>query len=376
MKIAFVVHDYHRHGGHARYVAELASRFRKNHEVHVYASVWEEPDPEGIHFHRIPSIRWTALTSIVSFILPASFIPVRHFDIVHAQGLCGLRQNVVTAHICNKAWYQAAEKFGGKLPLRKKINKWIVTALERLTFRKRGAKAFIAVSERIRQDLMGLHRIPGDQVAVIHHGVDLATFRKSQRRLFRSEIRQKLCLAGDELVFLYVGDWQKAGPPLTKAISRLSAGKLVVVSKTDPAIMGMDLVGDSLQGRVILCPSTREIEKFYAAADVFVFPSYYDSFGMVVTEAMASGLPVITNNRVGAAEILAEGVNGFLTDGEDPWDPAPLANAMGKFLEDPLLAGKMGESAESSVEKMTWDNCAAKTLEIYRSVLENQGKNP
>jgi len=376
LKIAFIVHDYHRHGGHARYVAELASRFKKNHEVHVFASIWEEPNSEGIHFHYIPSIRWTALTSIISFILPSSFIPFRQFDIVHAQGLCGLRQNVVTAHICNKAWYQAAEEFGGFLPLKKKINKWIVTALERLTFRKGGAKAFIAVSDRIKQDLIGIYGIPDKQVAVIHHGVDLATFSENHKGLFCQEIRQKFGLAAEDLVFLYVGDWQKAGPALTKAMTKLGGGKLVVVTKTDPAVIQSDLEEKTLTARVILCPPTREIEKFYAAADVFVFPSYYDSFGMVVTEAMASGLPVITNKHVGAAEVLADGINGFLTGREDPWDPEALAEAMGRFLADPGLAIKMGQAAAQTVESMTWDNCAAKTLEAYERVLDRPGKSP
>jgi UDP-glucose:(heptosyl)LPS alpha-1,3-glucosyltransferase len=372
VKIAFIVHDYHRHGGHARYVAELASRFKKDHEVHVYASVWEEPDPDGIHFHRVSSIRWTALTSIASFILPASFILLRKFDIVHAQGLCGLRQNVVTAHICNKAWYQAAEEFGGPLPLRKRINKWIVTALERLTFRSGAAHAFIAVSDRIRKDLLELHRIPSPLVHVIHHGVDLATFSLEQRKLFRRETRDRLGLQENELVFLYVGDWQKAGPPLAAAIKKLKGGRLVLVTKTDPTVIQTCLSEFDLTNRVILCPPTREIQKFYAAADVFVFPSYYDSFGMVVTEAMASGLPVITNNSVGASELLTDGVNGILVTGDDPWDPDVLAKAMDSFLGNQELACRMGEAARSAVESLTWDHCATRTLEVYRQVYEHK----
>lgn len=372
MKIALVVHDYNRHGGHARYVAELASRFKRDHEVHVYASVWEEPHSDGIHFHWVPSIRWTTLTSIVSFIVPASLIPIGKFDIVHAQGLCGLRQDVVTAHICNRAWYYAAEQFGGKLSLRKKINKWVVTALERLTFRAGAARAFIAVSERIRKDLNELHRIPLEQLQVIHHGVDLVTFSLEQRRFHRQEMRARLGLPENDLVFLYVGDWQKAGPPLAAALKKLEGGRLVLVTKTDPRKIQTYLQEHGLTNRVILCLPTREIQKYYAAADVFVFPSYYDSFGMVVTEAMASGLPVITNHSVGASEVLTDGVNGILVSGADPWDSDALAKGMHMFLEDKALARKMGEAASLTVDSMTWDNCASKTLEVYRRVLDQK----
>src|SRR5438270_7123410 len=100
LRIALVVHDYHRHGGHARYTAELATRFRRDHDVHVFANTVDDPDTAGITFHHVPAWRANALATIASFVLPATVLVRGNFDIVHAQGLCGLRQNVVTAHIC------------------------------------------------------------------------------------------------------------------------------------------------------------------------------------------------------------------------------------------------------------------------------------
>ena len=57
-------------------------------------------------------------------------------------------------------------------------------------------------------------------------------------------------------------------------------------------------------------PATHTVERYYAAADVFVFPTPYDAFGMVLTEAMACGLPVITTTAAGAAELVAHGQIG------------------------------------------------------------------
>src|SRR5262249_1644899 len=107
LRIAFVVHDYHRAGGHSRYVAALATRFKRAHDVHVFANPFEEPDPAGITFHRVPAWRANALTCVLSFTVPATLMTRGPFDIVHAQGFCGLRQNVVTAHICQGAWGDA-----------------------------------------------------------------------------------------------------------------------------------------------------------------------------------------------------------------------------------------------------------------------------
>ena len=50
LNLAFVVHDYHRHGGQSRYVVELATRFRHNHEIHVYANTVSDTDTAGIQF--------------------------------------------------------------------------------------------------------------------------------------------------------------------------------------------------------------------------------------------------------------------------------------------------------------------------------------
>ena len=113
LRIAFVVHDYNRHIGHSRYVAELASRFKRDHEVHVFANTFDEPDPVGITYHHVPAWCASALASILSFVLPATAMVRGRFDIVHAQGLCGLRHNVATAHVCQPGWYDALVQANG-----------------------------------------------------------------------------------------------------------------------------------------------------------------------------------------------------------------------------------------------------------------------
>src|SRR5271170_5376880 len=90
LKIAFVVHDYHRSGGHSRYVAELATRYAKEHEVHVFANRIVDDGTPGIQFHHVPAWRANAFTTVLSFVLPVTFQVGRDFDVVHSQGFCGL----------------------------------------------------------------------------------------------------------------------------------------------------------------------------------------------------------------------------------------------------------------------------------------------
>ncbi len=85
-----------------------------------------------------------------------------------------------------------------------------------------------------------------------------------------------------------------------------------------------------------------EIEKVYAEADVFCLPTFYDPCAIVIAEAMACGLPVITSRFNGASELITHGRDGFVL--QDPGNPAELAGLLDK-LRDPELRRKMGAAA-------------------------------
>ena len=103
-----------------------------------------------------------------------------------------------------------------------------------------------------------------------------------------------------------------------------------------------------------------QLADLYAISDLFVLPSEYETFGAVVLEAMASGLPIITTNQVGAAyDLIEEGVNGHII----PWDDTEaLAEAMCRVLSDEATRKRMG--AASSDRLKDWNIEAA--IEGYR----------
>jgi UDP-glucose:(heptosyl)LPS alpha-1,3-glucosyltransferase len=365
LRIAYVVHDYHRAGGHARYVAELARRFKHDHEVHVFASVFDEPEPAGIHFHRVLAWRRNVLTAVLTFALPATWMTRGHFDIVHAQGFCGLRQNVVTAHICQRAWSDAVRRHIGRPGWRKRIFEAVAARLEQFTFRPAGAERFIAVSERMRRDL-ATHYGCSARVRVVYHGVDTDTFHPRQRARWSDEIRGRIGLAIDACVALYVGDLQKALPAAVRALARVPELILVCVSRSPAEPYRALIEREGVADRVRLLPATCHVERYYAAADLFLFPTLYDSFGLVVTEAMASGLPVVCGSAAGAAELIEDGVSGLIVD--DAWNPAALAGAMSRLVVDASLRRQLGEAARTRVEAHTWDRVAAQTMAVYREL--------
>ena len=366
LRIAFVVHDYNRHMGHSRYVAELASRFKRDHDVHVFTNTFEEPDPAGITYHHVPAWRRNALASIVSFVLPATALVRGRVDVVHAQGLCGLRQNVITAHICLDEWYAATDRYAGRLGWRKRVGRAVVSRLDRLAMRPGAARRFIVPSARVADDLRR-HRGLTDQVRVVFHGTDTETFHPRNRAAWRAPIRAGLGLSDADCVALYVGDMQKAMPAAVRALARVPGVRLVAVSRSNPGPYAELAAAEGVADRVHFVPFTPHVERYYAAADLFLFPTFYDAFGLVAAEAMASGLAVLTSRAAGAAELIAHGESGWLT--ADPWDPGPIADGLRALAADPALRARMGAAARSRIEAYTWDRTAEQTLAVYREVV-------
>jgi UDP-glucose:(heptosyl)LPS alpha-1,3-glucosyltransferase len=366
VKIAFVVHDYHRAGGHSRYVAELATRFAGEHEVHVFANRIETDPGSGIHFHRVPAWRANALTTVLSFALPITFQIDHGFDIVHSQGFCGFRGNVFTAHICNRAWHLALKRLEGGVTWRESLFNAVATTLEHALYRFARHAEVIAISNRVAEDLARYYHctLPA---RVIYHGVDLKTFSAENRQQWRAAVRTQHALNPDEIVFLYVGDLRKGARRCILALSHLPQGQLMFVSRSPTEPYRRLAEQTRLASRVHFLGPTSQVEKFYAAADVLLHPTPYDAFGMVVSEAMASGLPVVVSREAGAAELVQHGVNGLLLN--DLSSQQELAQHMLDLSQDRCFAAELGAAARKTVESHSWDGVAQQTMCVYRELL-------
>jgi UDP-glucose:(heptosyl)LPS alpha-1,3-glucosyltransferase len=111
---------------------------------------------------------------------------------------------------------------------------------------------------------------------------------------------------------------------------------------------------------------TASIERYYRAADVFIMLSAFDTFGMVVLEAMAAGLPVIVSGKVGAKDLVADGENGFVVS--DPRDTDTAAARLSQLL-DTNRCEAMSAAARQQAESHDWD-VVVKALEVvYQNVL-------
>jgi len=371
MKIAFIVHDFHCHGGHSRYVVELATRFMDKHEVHVYTNTWEGDFPK-IYFHKIPAITWREITKVFSFILPATFLVPSNFDIIHSQGLCGFRHDITTTHIIQKTWLRELKSRGF---VGSKSSyffwKWIGIPLEKLALLPKFSKKIIAISKKVAYDLSIDYKIT-DNVEVVYHGVDLNTFHPRNKEYHRLEIRKAIGINDNIFLGIFVGNLKKGAVAAIKAISKTDSCHLLIVSGSDSTHEKKMVKHLGLERRIHWLGLSKEIEKIYAAADCLVFPTFFDTFGMVITEAMASGLPVITNRNAGASELIEHEVSGFLTT--DPWDDIGISKYLNYLEKNRSIADQVGIKGRLAVESYDWDNCAKKTMDIYLKLSDEKRK--
>jgi UDP-glucose:(heptosyl)LPS alpha-1,3-glucosyltransferase len=118
--------------------------------------------------------------------------------------------------------------------------------------------------------------------------------------------------------------------------------------------------------RVIYCGPQKEIYKYYAASDVFVFPAIYEPFGNVHLEALASGLPVVTTRHSGAAEIIQEGVQGFVIP--LPEDYTAIAEKIKFFMHNNEARESMSLNARKRAEEFSFDRYSEKILKLYKDL--------
>ncbi len=378
MKIARVTLFYERQTGISRGVAEVVERLAEEHEVHVFASSWDEAAGGRIFFHKVPA--WSNRYSLrKSCFFVASGIMLRRykFDIVHLHHPSLYQCDVVTCHGLARAGMHAMRTAAKDSRMKgdHRKNRLYRSMLPLLEYNYKAGrrKKIIAISQSVKKDLVRFCAVPNEDIIVIHNGVNLDEFHPAHKLIYRGPTRDRFDLEESDFVFLFVGHFfrRKGFNTVLKALSRLRSKnvKLLVVGKHSAERDSfMRLTQDmGLNSRVIFVGRTDHVNHYYAASDAFIFPTFYEPFGLAILEAMACGLPVITSKLAGAAELITDSVNGMLLN--DPTNESQLIRKMELLISNPELRMTLGKAARSSAEKCSWDTVADKTEQLYAESL-------
>jgi phosphatidylinositol alpha-mannosyltransferase len=118
--------------------------------------------------------------------------------------------------------------------------------------------------------------------------------------------------------------------------------------------------------------SPEQLPNFYHKADIFCAPSIgFESFGIVLLEAMAAGLPVVASNIAGYRSVITDGLEGLLVP---PGQPAQLANALRQLLNHPHQRREMGRRGRLKANHYSWEHIVDKTLDIYMNTIKRKIK--
>ena len=232
----------------------------------------------------------------------------------------------------------------------------------------RRADAIIAISECTRRDLVRLWQIPAEKVHVIYEGVD-PRFADRPDAQAMAHVRQRYSLP--DRYALYVGtiEPRKNLPTLFEAWTQLrDRPPLVVAGKkgwlfeeTFARVEALDL-SDIVHFTGFV--ADEDLPALYAGAELFVFPSLYEGFGLPVLEAMACGTPVITTTGGSLPEVAGDAALIV-----EPTDVDALRDALDRLLHDASLRDDLSARGIDRVRRFSWERTAQETLAVYRRVV-------
>lgn len=236
----------------------------------------------------------------------------------------------------------------------------------------RSAEKIITVSQSSKQDIIEILKVPTDKVEVIYNGLG-AGFKPVEKTMKTRQFLSGFGITGNYL--LYVGSFMahKNLRVLMNAYELLRNQQgfhhqLVLIGDRGKSKSELERLIKTRQweDQVILTGFIHPewLPVFYSSADVFVFPSLYEGFGLPPLEAMACGAPVITSNRSSLPEIV--GNAGILVN---PESPKEIAQAVWKVLSDKNLRDQLIKKGLEQVQQFSWEEAAQKTLAVYQSVL-------
>src|SRR5580704_2414828 len=376
-----------RHGSE-RITIEWLSHLPDEFDIHLYSQQVEDFDRTKFTWHRIPKLPGPHLLNFLWWLVAnrlwrywdQRFRGLRH-DLVFSSGANCLDANAICVHIVFAEYLQqvAASMQWGKNSLRewprllhRKFYYKVALAMEQHAYRNRET-ALLVNSHKSAAELKRLYG-RDERIPVLYLGLDHSIFNTATRSGLREAARKQLQLPHGRFSLILVGnDWRNKGlPALLDALMELrdlDIGLLVVTTEDSSSCRQL-IAEKKLSDRVSLLPPRKDIEFYYAAADVYAGPSLQDSYGMPPAEAMACGLPVIVSAAAGVSEIITHGEDGMILD--HPADRAKLAAIIRLLYQDRQLCNRLGTKAAETALKYTWGRNGRELALIFNEIVRHR----
>ncbi|AOZ92680.1 glycosyltransferase family 4 protein [Paenibacillus crassostreae] len=368
MKICFVTHKVKKGDGQGRVNYEVIEEaLKQGHEIIVISSELSE------ELRNESQIEWIKMnvskipTILLQYQLFALFSAIwiwthqKKMDLIVVNGfITYARSDINCIHFVHSAWvkskYHPYRDHKNVKSLYQLFYNSLNAYLERYALKH--TKQIIAVSEQVKQELVQVAKIHAQYIVVISNGVDLNEFYP------RSVNRADFDLDTNTTYGLFAGDLKsnrKNLDTVLHAMAKVENINLLVLGYTEKSNYPSMAKYLGISDRVHFLGYRKDVAEIMSLADLFIFPSKYEPFSLVILEAMASGLPVITSSRCGAVELLSDNSAVVI---EDPEDTTTLINVLTELASNKERLKMMALRAREDAQKNSWQNMSYKYLQI------------
>ncbi len=376
MRVGLVIDDLDpRRGGMSQWCWQFASAVvKRGYELHVISQGFGDGSlPIQVVRHPMPRTK----SRVVFAETAAAIVRNLALDVVHDTGL-GWSFDIFQPHGGSYgAWHERRLDF---YPfwirmLKRPIDAVMPRRRDCVEHRRRQCaagraadKTFVALSKMVADDFVR-HGVRPEQIKVVYNGVDCQRFSPDYRATYREAVRRHLGVADDTLVLLLAAHnfRLKGVPQLIRVAGRLVANRrdvhVLIAGRKRLEIWKRSAVRHGLKNRATFLGSVCDMVPYYSAADAYVHPTYYDPCSLVLLEAAASGLPIVTTRRCnGAAELFREGEE-ILTV-YDPTDQDALYERV-EVLFDKQFRQKLGAAARRVALQHPFEKNVTEILRLY-----------
>lgn len=371
--LAFIAHDVHRRGGMERAAAEVLTRVAARVPVTVIARTCELPGTNA-RFLPIQVPERPAMFRTWSFARKARVAERgAGCTISNTIGAAAIDADVITAQFCHAAFTARFGGVRGGTGLRALYQRFAQSrfvAEERVAYGSRRLRRVIAVSQGTARELREFYRVPEDKITVVPNGVDRRVFRPAANAAAKQELRTLLGLPADRCLALFVGgDWERKGVrDAIRAVAGLADVSLVILGRGDADVFREFARKNGAASNVMFAAPSTAPERYYAACDLFLFPSRYEAFSLVTLEASAAGLPIVAHRINGTEELIRHDVNGWLV----PQTADALRERVIALRDDAAMRVRMSAAAVDISVRYDWDRIADEQFAVFATAAEGR----
>ncbi len=375
MRVALSFPGCYRRGGIERVMLEAANFLHgRGHETHIFANEWDDQVLDAAVIRHKVALSTTSPVKTVTQFRALSREALEKMqpppETIGSFGVLAPPNSVVWMQSVHRAWLEISHRERDwKGRLKQKLNPFhgLILKLEREQLEGRQYKHVVALTETVKSDIMRFYGVPGSDITVVNNGFAPDEFNIARRHAERAAMRQKLGFQEDDKVVVFVANEleRKGFFPLLEAVAALNDNHvhLLAVGRLNPSACAAQIGRLKLGERVHFTGPSNDVAAFYAASDLFALPTQYEAWGLVIVEAMACGLPVLTSRLAGAAVAVREGQSGILLD--HPRDVDEITSKLHLLLDKPLAP----EEVAASVIEYSWPHL----LPRYEDVLLRYG---